>query len=185
MGDHTTHGHTWADLQRYPEDGLRRELIDGDLLVSPSPVSRHQWVVMCIARALFDEVVPNGGRVFAAPLDVVFDDSNVVEPDVLVFLAEHLDRIRDGYPRAAPDLVVEVTSPRTKGVDRLRKRALYERFAVPEYWIVDLDDDVIEIYVLGEDGRYGAPRRCGPGDTISATAIRGFNSPYEGIVRPT
>lgn len=183
MGDHRTHGLTWADLQQFPEnDGLRRELIDGELLVSPSPVAAHQHVVTCILFELMTYLEPLGGRVFPAPLDVVFGESNVVEPDVLAFLAEHLDRIRDGYPRSAPDLVVEVTSPSTNGVDRLRKRALYERFGVPEYWIVDLDDDALEAYVLDDDGSYGTPRRYGAGDTVTATAIPGFSAPYERLV---
>lgn len=183
MGDHRTHGLTWADLQHFPEnDGLRRELIDGELLVSPSPVVRHQRVVLHIGSELLQFLRPRGGEAFVAPLDVVFDDSNVLEPDVLGFLAEHLDRIRDGYPRAAPDLAVEVTSPSTKGIDRLRKRAVYERFGVPEYWIVDLDDDVIEAYLLDAEGRYGAPHRYGPGDTVTATAVPGFAAAYETLV---
>jgi Uma2 family endonuclease len=81
-----------------------------------------------------------------------------------------------------PDLAVEVSSPSTRGVDRLKKRALYERFGVPEYWIVDLDADVIEAYVLA-DGRYGEPpRRFSSGDVVTSAVIDGFSRPFDELV---
>ena len=79
---------------------------------------------------------------------------------MLFVRAEHLDRFTDRYIGAAPDLVVEVSSPSTRRTDVVRKRALYERFAVPEYWFVDLDADRIEVYLL-EGDRYPTPTLAG------------------------
>lgn len=172
---------TWDDLLRMPETVQRQEIIDGELFVTPSPLERHQWVVTCMSAAFLKVVGNLGGRVYGSPLDVVFDQRNVVEPDVMVFLPEHLDRIRDGYPRAAPDLAVEVSSPSTKGRDRIRKRALYERFGVPEYWIVDLDHDLIEAYVLRR-GAYGDPRTFRPGDIVTAAVLPGFAVDFGDLV---
>jgi Uma2 family endonuclease len=181
MGHQSTTGLTWSDLQRMPEDGKRREIIDGVLYMTPSPTTRHQLTVLKIGHALHDHAEATGGLALVAPLDVVLDARNVVEPDVLYFNPEHLDRIQDGYPRAAPDLAVEVSSPRTKGMDRIRKRALYERFGVAEYWIVDLDHDVIEAYVL-RDGVYAAPAQFERGDVVHATAVPSFAAPFERLV---
>lgn len=79
-------------------------------------------------------------------LDVVLSQHDVVQPDVCVFRAEHVGRTRDGYPRAAPDLVVEVSSPGTRRTDLGPKKDLYERYGVAEYWFVDLDVERIEVY---------------------------------------
>lgn len=183
MGHQSTTGLTWSDLQRMPEDGKRREIIDGVLYMTPSPTTRHQLTVVKIARHLDEHAEAVGGLALVAPLDVVLDHRNVVEPDVLFFNPEHLDRIQDGYPRAAPDLAVEVSSPSTKGIDRIRKRALYERFGVAEYWIVDLDHDLIEAHVL-RDGLFAEPVRFGPGDLVRSEAVPGFAAPFERLVPP-
>jgi Uma2 family endonuclease len=174
---------TWDDLLRMPEESKFREIIDGELFVSPTPLVRHQRVVLAIAIACHDWTRDNGGDALIAPLDVVLDRFNVVEPDVLVIREERLHVIQDGYPRAAPDLAVEVSSPSTKGRDRIKKRALYERFGVAEYWIVDLDEDVIEAYVLS-DGRYDEPRRFAAGDTVEASVLPGFSAPFDRLVPP-
>jgi len=172
---------TWDDLLRMPETVQRQEIIDGELFVTPSPLERHQWVVTCMSAAFLKVVGDLGGRVYGSPLDVVFDQRNVVEPDGMVFLPEHLDRIRGGYPRAAPDLAVEVSSPSTKGRDRIVKRALYERFGVAEYWIVDLDDEVIEVYAL-RGGRYHRPLRFVRGDVVRSEVLVGFAADFDDLV---
>jgi Uma2 family endonuclease len=181
MGSESSSRLTYADLEHFPNDGLRREIIDGVLHVTPSPFLRHQRVVGRIFRALADVLEAAGGEAFSAPLDVVFDRFNVVEPDVLAVAAEKAKMLGDRHVYVVPDMAVEVSSPGTKGVDRLKKRALYERFGVPEYWIVDLDADVIEAYVL-RDGRYGEPSRFSPGDIVTSAVIPGFSRPFDELV---
>ena len=183
MGSESTVRLTWADLQRFPEDGKRREIIDGVLHVTPSGFIPHQRAVGRIFRAFAVALEPVGGEAFGSPLDVVFDDRNVVEPDVLAFMPERAGLIGDRHVYITPDIAVEVSSRSTKGVDRIKKRALYERFGVREYWIVDLDNDVIEAYVL-QDGQYGPPRRFTAGDLVTSAVIEGFAVPFEHLVPP-
>lgn len=181
MGSESTVGLTWADLQQFPEDGKRREIIDGVLHVTPSPLTRHQRVVGRIFRTFAEILEPLGGEAFGAPLDVIFDQFNVVEPDVLA-IAPGRDRLPgDQHVHVVPDLAVEVSSRSTKGVDRIKKRALYERFGVREYWIVDLDHDAIEVYALGEGG-YGPPARFTTGDVVTSTVVPGLAAPFEQLV---
>ncbi len=87
-----------------------------------------------------------------APLDVVFDDSNVTEPDLLFILTEHLHIIKEAHIQGAPDLVVEVLSPSTRERDLGVKAHLYARFGVQEYWIVDPEVETLAIYHLTPDG---------------------------------
>ncbi|MDP9405012.1 MAG: Uma2 family endonuclease [Actinomycetota bacterium] len=132
---------TYDDLAAFPDDHLRRELVDGQLVVTPAPRVRHQEVVLWLAVELTLYARARGGKALCAPLDVYLSASDVVEPDVLYVAPEHLDRIEERFVRGAPDVVVEVSSPSTRELELGRKRDLYERFAVPEYWYVDLDAD--------------------------------------------
>jgi Uma2 family endonuclease len=165
---------TYADLLAFPEDNVRREIIDGELIVTPSPSVRHQRVVLRLGAALLDHVDCHGGEVFVAPLDVYFEDTDVVEPDVLYVRPEHTSRLEERRVMGAPDLVVEVSSPPTRRIDQVRKRRLYERWGVPEYWFVDLDADRIEVYRLDDEGRFGDPLFFVRGDTAETPQAPGF-----------
>jgi Uma2 family endonuclease len=149
-------GLTYADLLAYPEnDGLRRELIDGELFVSAAPSTRHGWASLQLAVALVEYTREHGGIVFHAPTDVFFSDETVLEPDVLLVTAEHVERVEDPFVRGAPDLVVEVASPSTRRYDLVRKRRVYEREGVAEFWFVDLESERVEVYRAGPDGFSG------------------------------
>lgn len=163
---------TYADLQAFPEDNLRREIIDGELFVTAAPRIRHQRAVATLTGRLWEYSREHGGQVFPAPTDVFFSDTNVVEPDVLFVTAANLSKLEESFVRSAPDLVVEISSPSTRKLELVRKRKLYERFEVPEYWYVDLESDLIQVYRLG-DG-YGTARIAGRGDTLDSAAIPGF-----------
>src|SRR5439155_14980562 len=140
--------YTYDDLQSFPEDNLRREIIDGELIVTAAPATRHQRVVVELVVRLHEYARANGGQVLPAPTDVFFSDTNVVEPDVIFIPPEHLARMEKRFIRSAPDLVIEVSSPSTRRLELIRKRELYERFGVPEYWCIDLDADRAEVYRL-------------------------------------
>lgn len=182
MGHQEARRWTADEFLRLPEDTRRVELLDGEIVVTP-PVIRHQEVVMRLGMTLYGHVTAIGGSVFNVSVDIRIDDVNVVQPDVLVFLPEHVGRIGVKRVEAPPDLVVEVSSPSTKGVDRIRKRALYERFGVAEFWIVDLDNDVIEVYRL-VDGAYAAPECFGRGDTVSTPLLPGWTAEFDQLVPP-
>ncbi len=140
---------TYRELRLYPDDLLRRELIDGEVIVSPAPTPTHQEVVanvLLIARPFAR--LHGLGDVLPAPLDVIFSMIDVVQPD-LVFLAEARRQLltRRGI-EGAPDLCVEVISKGRASTDRVRKRALYARYGVPEYWIIDPRQRSIELLGL-------------------------------------
>jgi Uma2 family endonuclease len=139
---------TFAELQRWPDDGRRYELYDGEAIVVPSPFPRHQRVAQNIELLLHEYVQVAGGLMLHAPLDIVFSEHNVVQPDVVYFCSERRDLVKDWEAtRAAPDLAVEVLSRATERRDRGRKMELLARFQVPEYWLVD-PAATIEIFAL-------------------------------------
>lgn len=168
-----TTGLTYADLLAMPEDNVRRELLDGELVVSPSPVPHHQRVVARLLRALLTHVEQHGGEVFTAPLDTVFTDRRVLQPDVLALRAEHADRVTQRNVTGPPDLAIEVSSPGSRHHDLVRKRAVYEEHGVEGFWFVDLDAERVEVRTL-EGGGYGEPRPHRRGATVRSTALPGF-----------
>ncbi len=166
-------GLTYEDLLAFPEDNLRRELIDGDLIVTAAPSTRHQRAVVNLPAALLGHVKQHGGDVFPAPTDVYFTNVDVVEPDVVYVSPARLAQVQEQFVQGPPDVVIEVSSPSTRRLELVRKRELYERFEVPEYWYVDLDAERIEVYHLDE-GRYPTPILLGRGETLTSPLIPGF-----------
>jgi Uma2 family endonuclease len=122
--------------------------------------------------------------VFPAPTDVYFSDDNVPEPDALYVGPEHAERVEERFVRSAPDLVVEVSSPSTRHLQLVRKRDLYERYGVPEYWYVDLDADRVEVYRLQGD-RYGRPSLVVVrGEVIESSAAPGSSIAVGDLLGP-
>ena len=167
----------YADLLAMPDDGRRYEIHGGELVVVPAPILRHQLAAMRITATLVDYQQRVGGLAVAAPFDVVFDEHDVLQPDVVFFRAERLHLLDlDGPARAAPDLAVEVLSPSTAQLDRGRKMRIFARYAAPEYWIVDPVRQRIEVHVLERDveeaaGAYRRAQVAAPGDTVRSVAL--------------
>src|SRR6185295_1366896 len=143
---------TYEDYLYFPEDGKRHELIDGEHYVSPAPNLKHQTAVLNIGSDLRDFVRPRGlGRVWAAPVDVLLSDYDVVQPDLVFLSKERMDLAADGANiKGAPDLVAEVLSPSTRRMDAVTKRHLYEKYGVGEYWLVDPELELVQVYRLKE-----------------------------------
>jgi len=149
-----TTGLTYRDLLELPESGSTRyALLDGELLVTPAPAVRHQRCVARITAALLAHVRVHGGEAVPGPVDVRFSEQTVFEPDLVALRAEHVGRVEERRIVGAPDVVVEVSSPSTRRTDLVRKRRVYEREGVGEFWFVDLDGDQVAVYRRGEDGR--------------------------------
>lgn len=102
-----------------------------------------------------------------------FADDNVVEPDVLFVGQGRAEQIAKKYIKDAPDLVVEVSSPSTRRLELVRKRELYQRFGVPEYWYIDLEADRVEVYRLAA-GSYPPPLLLYPGESLTSPHLPGF-----------
>ena len=140
---------TYDDLQGMPDDGRRRELLDGVLLVTPAPNTRHQVCAGAVYRLLHAARRP-GEVVLTAPYDYVISQSTVLEPDVLVARRKDLT---DANLPATPLLVVEVLSPSTRRLDATAKRRAYEEAGVPAYWMVDPEVPSVTVLEL-RGGRY-------------------------------
>jgi Uma2 family endonuclease len=131
--------------------GTLAELIDNTIYMSPSPVRKHQKILQSIFRKLSDDIEDRGkGDIFIAPFDVYLDEtSNAVQPDIVVVLKANEQIIEpNGHIHGVPDLLVEVLSPSNKEYDLIKKKDLYERFGVKEYWIVDPDTRLALCYQL-------------------------------------
>lgn len=129
---------TYQDLQTFPDDGRRYELIEGTLIVTPAPGVAHQIVVAALCRMLF-AARPTGTAIAPAPLDFVPDPATVLEPDVLVFDAAEVDQPR---LTRTPHLVVEVLSPSSRSQDLGSKLLAYAQAGIPSYWVVDPEPPV-------------------------------------------
>jgi len=138
---------TYEDYLLFPADGRRHELVQGEHIVTPSPVEKHQRLVTRLILLLAGMAEREKlGRVYAAPFDVILSEEDVVQPDVLFVAAQHEGRIGERGVQGAPDLVVEVTSEGSRRLDEVVKRKLYERFGVAEYWVVDPEIEVVKVY---------------------------------------
>jgi Uma2 family endonuclease len=162
---------TFAELQQWPDDGHQYELYDGEVVMVPSPVTRHQRVVAHVAYMLLEYEKTTGGICVFAPYDIVFDELNVVQPDVVFFRRERKHLLdQSGPSRIVPDLAVEVLSPSTQARDRGRKMALLARFGVPEYWIVDPAKNSMELYVL-RSGVFELTRTAGAREIVTSFTL--------------
>jgi len=139
----------YDQLRLLPEDRQRHELVDGELLMTPAPKPKHQRVLARLHLSLARHTGEGRlGEVFIAPIDVVFEDYTVVEPDLLFIRAERADIVGEDAIHGAPDMVAEILSPSTFYNDLRVKMNVYGRFGVEEYWIVDPEKETIDVFRL-------------------------------------
>ena len=133
-------------VRAFPEDGKRYEVIDGELLVTPAPRAVHQRAVRELAFALHEWIrVQHIGEMLWSPADLELEPHGLVQPDIFVAPAG-----KDWTDIRTLTLAVEVLSPSTERSDREKKRRLFSRVGVPEYWIVDCDRRCVERWRPGD-----------------------------------
>lgn len=119
-------------------EGTLVQLIENNLVMSPAPKDQHQLLV--------DEIYPELslfvkrrkiGATRVAPYDIYFDSENIFQPDIIFISNERKHLIQEDGLHGAPDMVIEILSPSTAHYDLQEKKAVYERFGVTEYWVVD------------------------------------------------
>jgi len=127
-----------VDDYRATPDEIRYQLVEGELIMSPSPTSHHQAILWNFAQ-IFGRYLDKRpiGRAFFAPLDVYLSNHNVFQPDVLFIATANLGILKKDGVHGAPDIVVEVLSPSNAQLDRKTKRRVYARAGVKEFWLVD------------------------------------------------
>lgn len=129
------------------DDGFRYELINGELIMVPAPSACHQTTNKKLLIKLDEFIESNSlGELFIPPMDVVLDDNNTVQPDILIVLNENVSKIEENAIYGAPDFVVEIISPGSVIKDRHIKKEFYEKSGVKEYWIVDINNQTVEVF---------------------------------------
>ena len=157
---------TYRDYAALPDDGKRYEIHDGELLEMAAPTPPHQIVSANLGDILRAHVKARGlGLVLYAPLDVILSDrpgaTTILQPDIIFLERERRGLISQRAIEGPPTLVVEILSPSTAMIDRTRKRELYARYGVPNYWLVDIEARDIEACVLRSGEHVVAARVSG------------------------
>jgi Uma2 family endonuclease len=166
---------TYQDLRAMPDNGKRYELIDGEVYMTPSPNRRHQKIVGKLHVLLYAFVRDRDlGEIYLAPFDVVFDESNVVQPDLVFIRKERLSILKDAGVFGAPDLAIEVLSPGTEKFDRETKLQVYARAGVPELWYVDPATESVDILNLTDQRHYAMTAHLSGDATLASAALPGI-----------
>ena len=171
---------TYDDYLALPEgDPLRYEVIDGEVYMPPASNIRHQRV---ISNLHFHFRTFLNGQPIGAPIDVILslNPLQYVEPDLVFVSKERSSIVTERNIQGSPDIVVEILSEGTEKRDRREKFALYERFGVPEYWIVDPEKEAIQIFQIS-DGRYHAPLEFGKKDVLVSSLLPGLSIPLSEV----
>ena len=170
---------TYEDYRKTPDDP-RYELLDGVLVVLPTPNIAHQRALGDLLCELFDFLKDKElGEAFMR-VAVVLSNTNVVEPDITFVSASRMKIVGVDDVQGAPDLVVEVISPSDPARDLVRKRDIYARHGVEEYWIVDPDACSIRVMTL-ESSTYSIIGEYEAGDQLTSPTLKGLRLEVEGV----
>ena len=166
---------TVRDYMSIPDgDDRRFELIDGELILAPSPVPQHQMISRNLFRMLDDFVASqNLGELLYAPMDVVLSEHDVFQPDILFVSRNRLHIIGDRNIQGAPDLVIEILSPSTETRDRGVKLNQYLRYGVRECWIIDPQERTLEVLRAGNT-EFETVRVYSEGATATSPILEGI-----------
>jgi Uma2 family endonuclease len=171
---------TYEDYASMPDDGQRYEVIDGELHLLPTPFLTHQRILGRLLCHSAPCVEPDRGELFIAPFDVILSPSNVVQPDLMFVAREHASRIQLHGIVRAPDIAIEILGDFTRDRDEVVKRDLYERFRVPEYWIVDPDAKTVKV-LRREIARYETVATFSDNDTFTSPTFPDLQLPLATI----
>ncbi len=144
---------TIKDYQQLPE-GAQYQLIDGEIITMPSPSVKHQKLSLKLTVSIAPVVGEKQlGTLLYSPMDVYLDEENVVQPDLLFVSRDNETIIQDNGVHGAPDAVIEIVSPGSVYHDLIKKRKLYEKYGVKEYWLLDPESKEVIGYHRNEAGK--------------------------------
>jgi len=157
------------------EEGAPFQLINYDLVMSPSPIPEHQIISGRIFNKIsaFLEQTNNNGIAMYSPVDVNLDEGNILQPDLL-YISESRINIIQKRIEGAPDLIIEILSPSNAYYDLKQKKQVYEKYGVKEYIIVDPIDQNVELYFL-KDGTYHLHQKAVKGEQLKSLVLEGFS----------
>jgi Uma2 family endonuclease len=143
---------TWEDIKDLPESHGRTEIVDGELIMSPTAGSRHQQICSALGAELFPHVREKClGVLFSSPTHVILAEHTHYEPDLCFVAAQRRSIIKEAYIEGPPDLIIEVISESNRSHDTVVKFRDYAHFGVREYWLVDPREDLISTWRLLAD----------------------------------
>jgi Uma2 family endonuclease len=167
------------EYEKLPE-GQPQQLIDGEVIMSPSPSAIHQSIVLELAALLKNHIDKNLlGYLFIAPIDVFLREGEVYQPDI-IFISKKNKNIIHEKIKGVPDIVVEVLSPSTAYYDLVHKKNIYEETGVKEFWVIDPDGKTVEIYE-NVSNAYRLFSKVRTSGTISSKLLDGFNLKVENL----
>lgn len=159
---------SYEDYVLLPNDRNRYEILEGELTVTPAPSTKHQTASGNLFVLLAHYIKQRDlGKLFYAPIDLILESTSVLQPDLLFVSKDRQHIITERAIEGVPDLVIEILSPGTSRTDRVTKAQIYARYRVPAYWIVDPEQEVIEIYLPEADGYRLAATLQGATPTIA------------------
>jgi Uma2 family endonuclease len=141
---------TYDEYARLPDDGNRYEVIDGEVLVTPMPSTDHQQVLGRLIRAFGDHMDREGFGVVLPDVDVLFVTGQFLRPDLVVVPRSAREGVTSRGIEMAPALMVEILSPSSRSIDRVKKPRRYAEFGVPEYWVVDPEERCVWVWRFAE-----------------------------------
>jgi len=145
---------TYKEYALFPADGNRHEIINGRHYMNAAPNPRHQFISRHIQFQLIEQIELQGhGEVINAPIDLQLSEVDVVQPDLVVVLKENRI-ITTTKIKGIPDLVIEILSPSNRTHDLELKKRLYEQFRIPEFWVVDPEEENVLQFRLTPEGRF-------------------------------
>ena len=163
--------------------GVRLELVNGEVAVSPSPLPRHSFTVVRLTILLGNHIDRHRLGQLYADVDTIFGEHDVRRPDLLFFANDRLHLIGEKAMEGPPDLCVEVLSPSSGTIDRQDKFEQYKRGGVAHYWIVDPKAKVIEGFQLVDD-KYVPTGRARDGETIHLPPFADLAIPLGELWKP-
>ena len=174
---------TYDDYLRFPDDGLRHEIIEGEHYVTPSPVTRHQRILLTLSHLLQTYLDQHPiGEIFFAPFDVLLSEYNVFVPDLIYLSQERAHLLTAKNLQGAPDLAVEILSPGTRSRDLRLKRDVYQRTGVREYWIIDPIQNLVDVYRWQPAIAVEKPLRLGAGEGLSTPLLPDLIVPLDRLL---
>jgi len=143
------------EIYRMLPEGTRCEVIFNELIMSPSPSMAHQLLLSDLHVLIYNFLRQSKkGKVVTAPADVYLENyDSVIQPDLVILLNEHLDFIKEDGIYGTPDVVIEILS-KNKSYDTQRKKFLYEKAGVKEYFIIDPVNKTVILLALGNSGSF-------------------------------
>jgi Uma2 family endonuclease len=177
-------GYRWKskDLERLPEEPfLTYEIVDGELIVSRQPHLRHGAIMAAVSQVFRPAVKSLGGLVFVEPGIVWSEEAedNVV-PDIAIILPDRLHLATGRTLSGTPNIVMEIVSQGSIELDYIKKRDLYARTGAQEYWILDWQRQLIEVWMFSESPAQAVAYTAG--QTITTPLIPGLVVPVDELL---